>query len=75
VLQRFGFGRQQGSVHFGDKSVTPVACVTAVQTVLKPYSWFGKAASDIRMLLIEEQNDLLPAISQQEMELPPARVG
>jgi virulence-associated protein VapD len=35
----------------------------------KSHSWFGKAARDIRMLGIEEHNDLLPAIARQELEL------
>jgi virulence-associated protein VapD len=74
VLERYGFTRQQGSVYFGDAHVTPVTCVMAVQAVQKAHSWFGKALSDIRMLRIEEHNDLLPAISQQELELsvPPS---
>jgi virulence-associated protein VapD len=70
VLERFGFTRQQGSVYFGDKLVTPVTCVMAVQEVQRIYSWFGKVVSDIRMLRIEEHNDLMPAIAQQELQLP-----
>jgi virulence-associated protein VapD len=70
VLERFGFKPQQGSVYFGDKHVTPVTCVMAVQAVQKAHSWFGKVVSDIRMLRIEEHNDLMPAIAQQELELP-----
>lgn len=31
VFARFGFHRQQGSVYFGDETVTPVTCVLAVQ--------------------------------------------
>lgn len=75
VLQRYGFTRQQGSVYFGDNHVTPVTCVMAVQAVQKAHSWFGKALSDIRMLRIEEHNDLMPAISQQELELNPPPVA
>lgn len=69
VLENFGFSRQQGSVYFGNETVTPVTCVLAVQEVQKQHSWFGKAVRDIRMLRIEEHNDLLPAIAQQELEL------
>ena len=69
VLETHGFARQQGSVYFGNDTVTPVTCVLAVQDVQKHHSWFGKAVRDIRMLRIEEHNDLLPAISQQELEL------
>jgi virulence-associated protein VapD len=70
VLEKFGFARQQGSVYFGDQHVTPVTCVMAVQAVQRSCTWFGRVVSDIRMLRIEEHNDLMPAISQQELELP-----
>ncbi|SER26717.1 Virulence-associated protein VapD [Faunimonas pinastri] len=69
VLERFGFHRQQGSVYFGNDTVTPVTCVMAVQAMQKRYPWFGKAVSDIRMLRIEEHSDLLPAIAELELEL------
>ena len=68
VLEKYGFHRQQGSVYFGNETVTPVTCVMAVQAVQKQYSWFGKSVSDIRMLRIEEHNDLFPAIAQLELE-------
>lgn len=69
VLEKFGFHRQQGSVYFGNETVTPVTCVMAVQAVQKKYHWFGKSVSDIRMLRIEEHNDLLPAVANLELEL------
>jgi virulence-associated protein VapD len=68
VFEGFGFARQQGSVYFGDDNVTPVTCVLAVQEAQKMHPWFGKAVRDIRMIRIEEHNDLLPAIAQQELE-------
>ena len=71
VLETYGFHRQQGSVYFGNESVTPVTCVMAVQGVQKRYGWFGKVVSDIRMLRIEENNDLLPAIAELELDLVP----
>ncbi|WP_415914829.1 virulence factor [Rhodopseudomonas palustris] len=69
VFEAHGFSRQQGSVYFGNEHVTPVNCVLAVQEAQKLHPWFGKAVRDIRMLRIEEHNDLLPAIAQQELEL------
>lgn len=68
VFEEHGFLRQQGSVYFGNDTVTPVTCVLAVQDAQKHHPWFGKAVRDIRMLRIEEHNDLLPAIAQQELE-------
>lgn len=61
-LRRHGFDRQQGSVYFGDDSVDVVRCQTAVQLLALEYAWFAPAISDIRMLRIEENNDLMPAI-------------
>jgi virulence-associated protein VapD len=72
VLEIFGFRRQQGSVYFGDEHVTPVTCVMAVQEIQKRHSWFGKAVIDLRMLRIEEHNNLIPAIAQLELALDAA---
>lgn len=62
VLIPLGFSRQQGSVYFGDGTVTPVTCVLAVQKISQMHSWFKPSVRDIRMLRIEEQNDLSPAL-------------
>jgi virulence-associated protein VapD len=67
VLQKYGFTRQQGSVYFGDTHVTPVTCVMAVQAVQREQTWFAKVVNDIRMLRIEEHNDLMPAIGELEL--------
>lgn len=63
-LADFGFTRQQGSVYFGDSSVDAVTCVTAVQDLSQEYDWVEKSVRDIRMLRIEELNDLMPAIKK-----------
>jgi len=61
-LVRFGFSWQQGRVQFGGPNVTPVGCVLAVQSLAERYEWFSPCARDIRMLRIEENNDMLPAL-------------
>lgn len=61
VLISFGFDWQQGSVYFG-MSVNAVQCVLAAQTLSKTLPWFKACVRDIRMLRIEELNDLLPAL-------------
>jgi virulence-associated protein VapD len=71
VLNHHGFHRQQGSVYFGDDKVDPVKCVLAVQDVVKNCPWFKIAVSDIRMLRIEENNDLMPAVGEYELPLEP----
>lgn len=63
-LLDFGFTRQQGSVYFGDDEVDAVTCVTAVQELSQNYAWLDKCVTDIRMLRIEEFNDLMPAIKK-----------
>lgn len=62
-LARHGFSRMQGSTYFGDESVDAVRCVLAVQELTQTYDWFEPAVSDIRMLRIEDNNDLMPAIT------------
>lgn len=64
-LYDYGFERQQGSVYFGDSEVTAVTCVTAVQDLSEEYQWLEPCVRDIRMLRIEEFNDLMPAIKKQ----------
>jgi virulence-associated protein VapD len=63
TLSQFGFTRQQGSVYFGDDTVDAVRCVLAVQDLAKTYVWFSPSVRDIRMLRIEDNNDLMPAVS------------
>jgi virulence-associated protein VapD len=65
TLANHNFERQQGSVYFGDPDkVTAVTTVLAVQDLARTYDWFWPSISDIRMLRIEENNDLMPAVEQ-----------
>src|SRR5205809_4778782 len=64
VLQRHGFTWQQGSVYFGGDAVTAVTCVLAAQDLARSLPWFAASVRDIRMLRIEELNDLMPAVQQ-----------
>lgn len=76
VLARYDFSRQQGSVYFGDaEKVDPVRCVLAVQDLTQTYAWFAGAVSDIRMLRIEENNDLMPAIENMRQLIQPQVAG
>ena len=62
ALDEFGFNWQQGSVYFGGDKVDAVTCVLAVQDLARRYDWFAPSVRDIRMLRIEDNNDLRPAI-------------
>jgi len=64
VLARHGFNRQQGSVYFGGPQVNAVTCVLAAMDLSRSLPWFAISVRDIRMLRIEEQNDLLPAVHE-----------
>ena len=63
VLEQRGFDWQQGSTYFGNDSVTAVDCVLVVQELKRTYDWFQPSVRDIRMLRIEENNDLGPALA------------
>jgi virulence-associated protein VapD len=64
VLQRHGFTWQQGSVYFGGPEVTSVTCVLAAIDLARTLPWFAASVRDIRMLRIEELNDLMAAVQQ-----------
>lgn len=62
ALRDYGFTWQQGSVQFGGPQVTPVTCVIAIQALARRFAWLAPCVRDIRMLRIEENNDLMPAV-------------
>lgn len=64
LVDEFGFDWQQGSVYFGGTIVDAVSCVLAVQELASRYDWFMPSVRDIRMLRIEENNNLMPAIDR-----------
>lgn len=64
VLERHGFTWQQGSVYFGGDRINAVTCVLAVIDLSRSLPWFAASVRDIRMLRIEELNDLMPAVQE-----------
>jgi virulence-associated protein VapD len=64
ALRAHGFDRTQGSVYFGNDQVDAVTCVLAVQQLTSDFDWFGPSVRDIRMLRIEDNNDLRPAVER-----------
>ncbi len=61
-----GFEWKQGSTYFGDDTVDAVRCVRVVQKLAAKYDWFMPSVKDIRMLSIEENNDLMGAIDDRD---------
>jgi virulence-associated protein VapD len=65
-LSTRGFEWKQGSAYFGDDTVDAVRCVRVVQKMAKKYPWFTPSVRDLRMLRIEENNDLKAALLDDE---------
>ncbi len=61
-----GFEWMQGSAYFGDESIDAVRCVRVVQRMAKKFPWFTPSVRDIRMLRIEENNDLKAALVDED---------
>jgi virulence-associated protein VapD len=66
VLASHGFDRVQGGIYFGNETVTPVTCVLAVLDMKAKHPWLTSSVRDMRMLRIEDNNDLMPAIQGAE---------
>ena len=66
VLQAHGFNWQHGSVYFGGDEINAVTCVLAAIDLAQTLPWFSASVRDIRMLRIEELNDLMPAVQQPQ---------
>ena len=62
ILEEHGFLWQQGSTCFGGENINAVTCVMTAVDLSKRLPWFAPSVRDIRMLRIEELNDLMPAI-------------
>ena len=72
-LEDCGFEHKQGSVYFGNETIDVVTCVLAAQQLAAAFEWFEPSIKDIRMLRIEENNDLMPAIAKSSARQRPAR--
>jgi virulence-associated protein VapD len=64
VLEEHQFRWQQGSVYFGGPEVTAATVMVAVIDLTTKLPWFAAAVRDIRMLRIEELNDLMPVVER-----------
>jgi len=73
VLADFGFEWQHGSVYFGNSGVDAVICVLATQELTTNFHWFASSVRDIRMLRIEENTDLAPALAARDSRTTPQR--
>ena len=63
ILEYFDFTSQQGGLYFGRSGKeNAVKCMLAVQTLSRNLKWFDACVRDIRMLRIEDNNDLKPVL-------------
>jgi virulence-associated protein VapD len=69
ILIDEGFNWTQGSVYFGGDRINAVTCVLAAQRLARELSWFAASVRDIRMLRIEDNNDLGPAVGAPNLTL------
>lgn len=65
VMAEYGFQRVQGSVYFGDADSSPVSCMLAVKAMDDRFAWFGRAIKDLRMLRVDEDDDMLPLLNNR----------
>ena len=68
ILIEEGFNWTQGSVYFGGERINAVTCVLVAQRLARELSWFSASVRDIRMLRIEDNNELGPAIGAANLE-------
>lgn len=53
-------------MYVGDQTVDAVQCILTVQKMAKTLPWFAPSVRDLRMLRIEENNDLKAALLDDE---------
>lgn len=60
-----GFEHKQGSVYFARDDIDALECAAIVQDLAETYDWFTPSLRDIRMLRIEENNDLMTILDRK----------
>lgn len=61
-LASLGFERRYDGLFYGGERVNAVGSVLAARQLARALPWFAPSVRDFRLLRIEEQNDLLPAV-------------
>lgn len=61
-LETNHFTNKQGSVYYGDETVTMVTAITTVTQMGHLFPWLVQCIADIRILQILNNDDLYPAI-------------
>ncbi len=61
-MKEKGFSTQQGSVLYGNETVTAVTATLAIFEAAKKFPWLAPSIVDIRILRILDKDDLMPAV-------------
>ena len=69
-LEANGFENKQGSVYFATDEIAATDCIAVVQDLADEYDWFVPSLRDIRMLRIEENNDLMTVLDRKRRRRP-----
>lgn len=64
-LEDNGFENKQGSVYFAVDDMGATDDIAVVQDLADEYDWFMPSLRDIRMLRIEENNDLMTVLDRK----------
>ena len=59
-LEKHNFIRLQGNLYLGDDTVDAVKTVLVTQKLSNKFPWFKASVQNMRMLRIEDDNDLMP---------------
>ena len=75
-LEPRGFTWKQGSILYGNDTVTMVSAVIAVSDMSRQFQWLKPCLTDIRILQLLNNDDLMPAIESgsQAHQLAPAKI-
>jgi virulence-associated protein VapD len=64
-LESNGFEHKQGSVYFALDDISATECIVVIQDMADEFSWLVSSLKDIRMLRIEENNDLMVVLDRK----------
>jgi len=73
-LEGHDFTNRQGSLYYGGKKTTMVSAVLAATELGKTFPWLSGCVTDIRILQLMNNDDLLPAVELGiSMGKPPSK--
>jgi len=64
LLAAHGFSHKQGTLYYGDKSVTANGPALAIFELARKFPWIRNCVSDIRALQVLDSDDLIPWIER-----------